>query len=255
MPNLKTVTNSLRKVTLGGLFVSGIAFPLLIGAAGLGPQDRTITREPGIGEKLVEVEPQTRDDAVMITAVKVDGSMVPCGLVLVPNEVQTVAPFRADSDWLQTMTISFFNRTNRTIVAAFLTFGFPETGDGRVRPQHAYHMDVGRVPAVDAFTGKGQPMRIDPNRKPLAWEPGQTFTIRVGDFIKELKAEMEGDLPVAAISRVSIHIGPFFFQDGMRWFAGVFEAPDRGHPGKYRAMPDDYFPGNQLLNWPPGYRY
>lgn len=248
------MSNSFRNMVLGGLCLGGVAFPFLLGIASPGMQDRPVTRQPGVGEKLVEVEPQTRDDAVMITAVTVEGSMVPCGLVLRPNEVQPVAPFRAGNGWLQTMIISLFNRTNRTIVAASLTLGFPETGDGRVQPQHAYHLDVGRVPAVDAFTGNGQPIRIDPNRKPLAWAPGQAFTIHVGDFIEELKAEMEDSLPVATTTKVSIHIGPFFFEDGMRWY-GSFAVPDRGHPGKYKALPDDYFPGNQLLNWPPGYRY
>jgi hypothetical protein len=68
----------------------------------------------------------------MIMAVTVEGWMVPCGLFLRPNEVQPVSPFMASNDWLQTMAIAFFNRSNRTIVAASLTVGFIDTGDGSI---------------------------------------------------------------------------------------------------------------------------
>ncbi len=120
----------------------------------------------------------------------------------------------------------------------------------------AYVANLGRIPAIDAFSSRtGQALRIDPNSKPLAWEPGKTFTVRISEHMDGIKDQLENVLLVTSVTKVAIHIGPFWFQDGMRSFGGVFEAPDRGHPGRYKTMPDDYFPGNKFLNWPPGYSY
>ncbi len=67
------------------------------------------------GQKLVRCDdPAQITDAVMISNVSVAGKTVECGLFIKPPLViQPVAPFPAGSDWLQQMTISLINRTNK----------------------------------------------------------------------------------------------------------------------------------------------
>ena len=72
------------------------------------------------GERLVRVNDiEQITDAVMISSVAVAGKPIECGLFIKPPSViQPVAPFQAGSDWLQQMTISLVNRTNKTIALA-----------------------------------------------------------------------------------------------------------------------------------------
>src|SRR5581483_1838087 len=88
------------------------------------------------GEKLVQAnDPAQITDAVMISDISVNGKSIECGLfVKPPAVVQPLTPFQADSDWLQQMTISLCNRTDRTIVFGGIIFHFPDTGDCRSTP-------------------------------------------------------------------------------------------------------------------------
>ncbi len=245
---------SFKQKILRGLYVGGLTFALLLGVANW----RSVGAQPHMyaGDKLVEqVEPQHRSDAVMITRITVGATDVQCGLVVGPGQVQPVAPFQAGNDWLQNMTIFLFNRTDKAIVAAHLTLGFPDTGDGRTRGQRVYPMQLGRRPEVDSINARtGQPIRQGLNLKPLAWEPGQTLVVHVGDYIDEIKGQVENDMPLSAVTKLRIHIGPFFFSDGMRWYLGYFAVPDPEHPGKFKNLPDAYFPGSQYQNYPPSLR-
>jgi hypothetical protein len=238
-----------RRTSLSALCVNAIALALLPGAAAQ-------TQSTG-GEKLVETGvAQSRAAAVMITKVTVGDSEVQCGLVVVPNKVQPVTPFQAGSDWLEKMTISLFNRTDRKIVYAEVSLGFPETGDGQTLPMLTHSIQLGRIPEAAAFSGRsGQPLPQDPARKPIAFLPGPTLVIHVGDYLGTIRESLERLFPSIEVSKCLIRIGPFFFEDGMRWDSGGFAVPDPEHRGKFKLLDDDYFPGNMLYNWPPGYRY
>ncbi|MGH9581382.1 MAG: hypothetical protein ACRD4O_00405, partial [Bryobacteraceae bacterium] len=88
------------------------------------------------GDKVVYCNaPAQITDPVMITNVTVEGESVDCGLfVKPPAVVQSLTPFPAGSDWLQTMTISMINRTNKIIVFGQITLVFLDTGDCRAIP-------------------------------------------------------------------------------------------------------------------------
>jgi hypothetical protein len=247
------MSKSIRGNLLSGFYISIVAVALLFEAGRWLLSVPAVQAQPATGEKLVEqVDPQTRGDAVMITKVTVGDTNVQCGLLTASHDLQPVAPFQAGSDWIQNMSIFLFNRTNKTIVAGHLTLGFPETGDGRTRPQHVYPMQLGLLPAVDAFNGRtGQPIPQDPNQKPLAWGPGQTLAVHLADYIDDVKDQVENDMPLATVTKLRVHIGPFFFSDGTRWYLDKFAVPEPDRPGKFKSLPDDYFPGNPLINWPP----
>lgn len=106
---------------------SAIAFGLLVVAA-VWPNLGVVAAFAA--EKVIEVEPQHRNDAVAITKVTLGSAEVQCGLVLSPAEIQPVTPIQAGDDWLQNVTIYLLNRTNKTIVEGQIVLVFPETGDG-----------------------------------------------------------------------------------------------------------------------------
>jgi hypothetical protein len=88
------------------------------------------------GEKVVSVKQAAQiTDAVMISNVSVAGRTIECGVFIKPPAVvQPVTAFQAASDWLQQMTISLVNRTNKTIVFGAVSFSFLDTGDCQAVP-------------------------------------------------------------------------------------------------------------------------
>ena len=208
-------------------------------------------------EKVVKADdPEHITDAVMIAEIAVSGNPVECGLfVKPPAVVQPVTPFQAGSDWLQQMTISLVNRTNKTIVFGAISLQFLDAGDCRTQPCRAYTIRLGQVPAINNYSARtGEPLKPDhPERPPLNWEPSQTIVVHVSDSLAEIKDALLSLSPVTEVTRVAVHIGPFFFNDGMRWNLGFYSVPDPERRGQFKHLPDNYFPGNRGHNWPPGY--
>lgn len=202
-------------------------------------------------------DPAQITDPVLISNVAVAGKTVECGLFIKPPSVlQPVTAFQASSDWLQQMTISLVNRTNKTIVSGTVSLLFLDNAvDCRTQTCPLEQMHLGQMPAVDAYDGRtGRPLKQEQSGKaPLNWEPGQTLTLGVGDFISDIEAKLSNYEPIGEASKVSVHVGPFFFQDGMRWAAGAYSVPVPETPGKFRALKENYFPGQRGSNWPPGY--
>jgi hypothetical protein len=246
------MTNSPRQFSWKTLAAGCLALGTLVGVA-----RSQLTN----GEKLVTADdPEQITDAVMISSIAVAGKAVECGLFIKPPAVlQPIVPFQAGSDWLQQMTISLINRTNKTIVFGAVRLNFLDTGDCRSVPCVAEEMHFGQIPAIDAYDGRtGQPLPTDasPPAAPLNWKSEQTFVVRVSDYMPEIVerlAQSPSNLPVTAITKVRVHLGVFNFDDGMTWSVGRYGVPDPDHPGKVKQLPVNYFPGRRGHNWPPGY--
>jgi hypothetical protein len=209
-------------------------------------------------ERLVSVrDPEQITDAVLISNVAVVGKSVECGLFIKPPDVvQPVTPFQAGSDWLQQMTISLVNRTNKTIAFGDIHVHFLDTGDCRSLPCVGAEITLGQMPAVDAYEGRtGRPLRPEHSeRPPLNWKPEQTVVVHVSDYMDEIERKLANFLAVTTVTKIYIYRGPFYFEDGMQWDQGRYAVPDPEHPGKFKELPADYFPGRRGNNWPPGYR-
>lgn len=208
----------------------------------------------GVGYKEVRCGPQTRMDAVIVTKVTVAGQEVQCGLTLGPDDTQTVTPFQAGDDWLTQTDIYLLNRTDRTIVRIDVPLGFPDTGNGHTEPQSIYSLTLGRIPAVAAYSHRtGKPIHIDSHFKPAAFTPGQTLVLHVGDYIEGIRGYVEQQMPLSQATKIDIHRGTFYFDDGMRWQAGGgFSIPDPARPGWFKQMDmGRFFPGHPSQNWPP----
>jgi hypothetical protein len=192
----------------------------------------------------------------LISNITVAGKPIECGLfVKPPAVVQPVAPFQAGSDWLQQMTISLINRTNKTVVFGVILLHFLDTGDCRSLPCVGAELHFGQRPAIDAYDGRtGRPLKPEhPERPPLDWKSEQTIVVHVSDYMAEIEENLVNFLPVTTITKVNVYRGPFYFDDGMRWNLGFYSAPDPEHHGKFTKLPDNYFPGRRGHNWPPGY--
>ncbi len=205
--------------------------------------------------KLMDVEHIT--DAVLISNISVAGKTVECGLFIKPPVViQPVAPFRAESNWLQQMTISMVNRTDKTIVFGGIIFHFLDVGDcSPAQPCVEAEIHLGQMPTIDAYDGRtGRPLRPEhPERAPLDWKPQQTIVVHVGDYMAEIERNLADFMPVADVTKVNVSRGVFYFDDGLSWSLGRYAAPDPQHHGKFKELPIDYFPGRRGNNWPPGY--
>ena len=209
-------------------------------------------------ERLVKVKQATQiTDGVMISNVAVAGRTIECGLFIKPPLViQPFTPFEAGGDWLQQMTISLINRTNKTIVFGSLTLHFLDAGDcSSAAPCPGVHPKFGQIPAIDAYDGRtGLPLRLNrPVRPPLNWGPEQTIVVHVSDHMPEIEASLENYMPVSTVTKVNVYFADFYFADGMQWNLGRYSIPDLEHPGKFKPLPADYFPGRRGRNWPPGY--
>jgi hypothetical protein len=195
------------------------------------------------GEKMVSGGGGSPYDAVSISNVTVEGMAV-----------GSLKPFQAGDDWIQSMSISLKNRTNKTIVYVYVLLGFPEAGDGKTVPYAAQRIELGRPPAVDRARRDGLLAYVDPSQKPLSFAPGETLEIHVADYIPQIKAVVERKMYLSTITICRIHLMFCYFQDGMRWTAGNgFGLPDPDHPGRFKYFEGGYFPGNPTQNWPPWY--
>jgi hypothetical protein len=113
-------------------------------------------------------------DAVLMTGVAVASQNVECGLFIKPHAgMQPVTAFRADNDWIQHMTISLINRTEKTISYASITLMFPDNVSNchaQVCPMEQIHL--GQIPEVDAYGARhGRQLTLEQRgRAPLGWE-------------------------------------------------------------------------------------
>lgn len=209
-------------------------------------------------EKLVRANQLAQiSDAVLISNVAVGGKTVECGLFIKPPTIdQPVTPFQAGSDWLRQMTISLVNRTSKTIVFGGISLHFMDTGDcSQAEPCVGAQLRFGQRPLIDAYDGRtGQPLRPEhPERPSLDWKPETTIVVHVSDDIAEIEEGLASrGFSLAAVTKVNVYRGVFYFDDGMAWSLGRFAVPDPAHPGKFKELPADYFPGRRGNNWPPG---
>ena len=209
------------------------------------------------GERVVNADDVEQiTDAVLISSVAIAGKTVECGLFIKPPVViQPVTPFQASNDWLQHMTVSLVNRTNKTIVFGSLLFQFLDTGDCHALPCVRANLTFGQRPVIDAYDGRtGQPLKLDhPERLPLEWKPEQMIVVHVSDYMDDIERRLSDSMLVTAVTKLNVYRGSFYFADGMQWNLGRYSFPDPEHRGKFKELPADYFPGRRGNNWPPGY--
>lgn len=246
---LLTSGRRLCEIVLAGLIL-GVLFSVPVSM----PRAQTPDHQ---GPKILTVAGGGIRDPLYITKVSVAGYEMllgsPLGLHPNGNLIFSGRPFQAGSEWLGSMTVYLRNRTVKNIVFVDIPVGFPETGDGHTSPQSIYHIRLGRLPAVDAFDGRtGKPLLPHTGVQQLSIATGGTLAIRIVDYMDQLKSYVDQAMPFATVTKCTIYGTKGCFEDGTCWAGDSFSAPDPSHPGKFKPLGPDYFPGDPHQYWPPG---
>lgn len=200
-------------------------------------------------ERQVLIPVAMKHEPVVITKVTLGDTVVQAGRFVQEKATDPITGFQAGDAWIQNLTIYLLNRTHKTVAFAIIDLGFPETGDGRTKPQRAYQLNLGRIPPAADFDRSGEPLPQSPDRLPLSFAPGQTMALRLGDYIEQIRSHVEPVLPLSEGRHLTVSVSHLYFQDGMQWGTGMFAVPDRQNLS-WRFMDRDYFPGDMDRNWP-----
>jgi hypothetical protein len=198
-------------------------------------------------ERQVEIDPARKVDPVLVTQVALGSAIVQSPRF---GPLDAVTPFQAGDDWLQSLSIHLLNRTSQTIVYADIVLGFPETTENNTKRMYVAPLNFGRIPEAVAIDGRTGKLHLQPaDLRPLAFASDQTMVIRLGDHIERIRDSIgSSGWSLAALHKVRIFVGSFYFADGMTFAANGYFTPD--NVGRWVLMPMTYFPGDPNRNWP-----
>jgi hypothetical protein len=202
--------------------------------------------------------------AVVVTSVMLGGMAVPCYAIQQPDGNHAHQTFTANENWLDNLTITLLNRTNKTINDLTVTFTLPQTLRQGTNPSgiatiSAYHLKLGRRPAAAQDPPSVKQHYEQPAYwKPLRWQSGTTITINLADLeehaperhdavaerIRREAAQILG--PDKAVTQVVIGGFLVTFDDGMHWNSGGSYLNPNLTP-----LPRDYFHGDINTPWFP----
>jgi hypothetical protein len=204
-------------------------------------------------QRQVEVHIANKMEPVVVTKITLGDVTVQQGRFVKPvGAVQDpVTPFAAGDDWVQNLTVYLFNRTNQTVVYAHFNFSFPETTDWATRFRAVSPLTLGRIPPEAAFD-KGRRIPQVQMSQPIMFRPRQTMAIHLGDYIDQIKADVEPHRPLAALTTMEVGLGGFFFEGGLQW-SGSFKVLDPQALTWQRITDPNYFPGDPDRPDQPGY--
>jgi hypothetical protein len=162
-----------------------------------------------------------------------------------------VTPFSADDDWISQLTVYLLNRTEKAVVRLTVVFSFPETTlrtpDGPSRA--GFSLTLGLLPPPANVDPAGRPIPQRPGAKPISLGPGQTMSIRLSDYIDEIKRDGERSISLSAATQLNVTVQPgIYFADGMQWNGGYRTFDEQ--TGTWQRMPSDFFPGDPDAHWP-----
>lgn len=164
-----------------------------------------------------------------------------------PGEIVRGQSFIAGNDWLKNMNIYVINRADLPVAWLSIALKFPQTGNGQTQPVWIYDIQIGRMPDVDAVSGRtGKPFPPELlGSKPLGLQPGGRLTIHVADYMDKIEAYLKSAMPASVVSKVDVWVDVCLFETGLRFSGGAFSRPDLEHPGQWIYFPTrQFFPGN-----------
>jgi hypothetical protein len=156
-----------------------------------------------------------RDEPVKVTLLKVRG-----------KSIKLDQDFEEDDDWLNGLTISVTNTSDKPITYLGFRIDFPHPGGiSRDNPIPAYDFSYGHKPSS---ANTASPDDI----KPIM--PGETkdFTISDNDYAIVRQLLGQSGYP-AIIKHIDIVLDDIGFADGTLWRAGTMHKRDPNNPGKW----------------------
>lgn len=148
--------------------------------------------------------------------------------------------FDAPDDWLRHVSVSFQNRSAKTLIAGFLQIDFRQLGGD---PLAFYFVQFGLTPEHQLYTRSGQPTSRQPGETPFSLAPGATGTISLERYYPGIRAAIETRGTLAQLTYCHVEYGAFYFDDDLRWMRGAFTRADPTKPGEYiPTPPEDFMP-------------
>lgn len=155
-----------------------------------------------------------RNEPVKISLLKVKG-----------NPIRLNQEFDADEDWLQGLTISFTNISDKPISYLAFRIDFPHPGgNSRDNPVPIYDFSYGHEPSsANAVSLK--------DIKPIMPNETKDFTISANDYmiIKELLRQSD----LLTVKRIDVVLDDIGFADGTLWRVGIIHVRDANNPNKW----------------------
>jgi hypothetical protein len=192
----------------------------------------------------------TKMSPVVVTKITHGDVRVQSGRFVKPRGALSdpVTPFLADDEWVQNLTVYLLNRTNQLIVYVSINLTFPETTDLVTRFRAGYQVHLGRIPAAAAYEN-GRPVPQPPERQPILFQPGQILAVHLGDYIDEIKADVERARPLAGLTTIHVNLSMCYFAGGgLRWNGGYSVFDPQSHA--WQPIARGYFPGDPDIRWP-----
>ena len=222
------LSGSLSLVILGSVLACVLAFRYLpdIHVPVVQAQDNE-----GSSMKTVGLDMWARScDAVRVVSVTENGQTIDAATPKHPG-----TPFAdPNNDWLKNLSVTLKNYTSKNIAFAVVVLHFPQTKSAG--PEAAWDVQLGRIPANDAYSPTGEALPLSPDQKPLNFGPGQTLTISFAAYEANVR-QMLAEQPTPEVTEAAIQLGEFLFDDGSQWNPSGYRLPDGDHPGRYINIP------------------
>lgn len=191
---------------------------ILLGANLVVKGNRTQTTQKTFGRIVYKNEPFKVENLSIgghvLSTVEGAGSQVEAAINSNPNKT-------AD-DWLQGLSFSLNNRTDRTITALHFSLAFPETKASG--PMLVYDFYAGKIPSARS------------NKEPLAITTDQSYQFSLSDTrLESLKRFVAGGgFPLGTLNKAQLRITAVYFSDQGKWEQGEEYVADADNPGRYK---------------------
>lgn len=159
---------------------------------------------------------------------KDEGFKPPVEITAIKSKAGVIKPgmkFSSDEDWIQGLTISVRNKSEKPITHISLRILFP-------RPEGQQDL----LDFVDSLNYGESPMPYEDGRVPLnpakAIEPGESVELKLSDEDYSALKTLLKDSGFTSINRVKVGVKALGFSDGTLWMAGRTYTLDRDSPGK-----------------------
>jgi hypothetical protein len=171
------------------------------------------------------------DWPVYIDHLELDGKFIPWD-----------TPVPVEQGWLKTLVVVVENSSPKTVVEGGVQLDFPETGLGTPdSPILATASNLGQYPSFERFRSDGSVQKL-PQRPAIKVPAGGTLDFPFPDAAIE-GTEAEARRKVGRVTKVTVKLLRFYFEDSTLWMRDSFFMPDT-RPGKWKSISAQEFLGN-----------
>lgn len=215
------LNRSLNAATLSAsvmfLYLLAPSFGLAEKSSGQDPQN------PAAKQRVIK-RVAWRHEPVKLSKLKVKG-----------KEVEPAKKFVEEDDWLNGLTITVKNTSDKTIVWIDLALNFPRPAGSGGEPDARDHLVYGHYPPPPGEAGT-------PHTQQPPARPGETVELALADYEGTLEFLRKTNYP-ASIKQVEIDLSEVIFDNGMMWSGDALFRRDPNNPGRWNRVDEPQGPG------------